>query len=62
MLAVVTIAVAENVDEAVKLANASTYSLTSALWTKDMDLAFKISRRLRIGHCKFLALRLSCFI
>lgn len=44
-----TIAVVDTVDEAVELANATTYSLTSALWTNDMQLAFSVSRRIRAG-------------
>ena len=44
-----TIAVVDTVDEAVELANASTYSLASALWTNDMAQAFAVSRRIRAG-------------
>ncbi|KAJ3525120.1 hypothetical protein NM688_g8453 [Phlebia brevispora] len=46
---VFTIAVVDTVDEAIKLANASTYSLTSALWTNDMALALKVARQIRAG-------------
>lgn len=48
-LLVFTIAVVDTIDEAVELANASTYSLTSALWTNDMQLGFQLSRRIRAG-------------
>ncbi|KAF7800257.1 hypothetical protein EIP86_011504 [Pleurotus ostreatoroseus] len=46
---VFTIAVVDTIDEAVELANASTYSLTSALWTNDMQLGFQLSRKIRAG-------------
>lgn len=46
---VMTIAVVDTVDEAIDLANASTYSLTSALWTNDMQLALDVSSRIHAG-------------
>ena len=39
----------DSVDEAVELANASTYSLASAVWTKDIHVAFDITSRIRAG-------------
>ena len=44
-----TIAVVDTVDEAVELANASTYSLSSALWTNDMRKALEVARRIYSG-------------
>ena len=44
------VAVVDTVDEAVSLANASDYSLSSALWTKDMRQAFAVARRIRAGQ------------
>ncbi|KAI0766681.1 aldehyde dehydrogenase [Trametes elegans] len=45
----VVLAVAETVDEAVDLANESDYSLTAALWTRDLYKAFDVAGRMRCG-------------
>jgi acyl-CoA reductase-like NAD-dependent aldehyde dehydrogenase len=44
-----TIAVVDTVDEAVDLANQSSYSLTSSLWTQSIDLAFTLTPRIHAG-------------
>jgi gamma-glutamyl-gamma-aminobutyraldehyde dehydrogenase len=36
-------------EEAINLANASSYGLASSLWTDDLDAAHRVSRRLRAG-------------
>jgi len=46
---VMTIAIVDTVDEAVELANASTYSLTSSLWTNDARKALDVSSRIHAG-------------
>ncbi|KAI0312825.1 aldehyde dehydrogenase [Amylostereum chailletii] len=46
---ILSIAVAESVDHAVELANDSEYTLTSALWTKDVHKAMDVARRIRAG-------------
>ncbi|PIL25162.1 hypothetical protein GSI_13051 [Ganoderma sinense ZZ0214-1] len=43
---VVAVAVVDTVDEAVDLANACDYSLTSAVWTKDIYTAFEVAGRI----------------
>ncbi|KAI1793495.1 aldehyde dehydrogenase [Ganoderma leucocontextum] len=43
---VVAMAVVDTVDEAVDLANACDYSLTSAVWTKDIYMAFDVAGRI----------------
>lgn len=45
---VITIAIVDTVDEAIELANASNYSLTSSLWTSDMQKAFDIASRIYV--------------
>lgn len=37
-------------DEAVALANAGRYGLTAAIWTRDIDRAFRVKRRLEAGY------------
>jgi len=49
---VVTIAVVDTVDEAVEMANATTYSLAASLWTSDVRKAVDVSRR--INSCRVL--------
>ncbi|KAI0698465.1 aldehyde dehydrogenase [Cytidiella melzeri] len=44
---VMTIAIVDTIDEAVDLANETTYSLTSSLWTQNTELAFTLSPRIR---------------
>ncbi|KAI0292402.1 aldehyde dehydrogenase [Russula brevipes] len=46
---VLVVAVVDTIDEAVELANASNYSLTAALWTKDVYNAMNVSRRIHSG-------------
>jgi len=46
---VIGIAVAETVDEAVELANASDYSLTASVWSKDIVQALAVAGRIRAG-------------
>ncbi|KAI0642107.1 aldehyde dehydrogenase [Trametes meyenii] len=46
---VVILAVADTVDEVIDLANASDYSLISAVWTKNVHKAFDVAARLRAG-------------
>lgn len=38
-----------DVDEAVKLANDSPYGLSATVWSKDLDLAEQVARRLEVG-------------
>lgn len=44
-----TIAVVDTIDEAVDLANQSTYSLSSSLWTQSTELAFTLTPRINAG-------------
>lgn len=46
---VVSVETFETPDEAVSLANATTYGLVGAVWTKDIDRAMRVSRRIRAG-------------
>ncbi|KAI0642108.1 aldehyde dehydrogenase [Trametes meyenii] len=46
---VAVLAVVDTVDEAVALANASEYTLTSSIWTKDVHKAFDVAARMRNG-------------
>jgi acyl-CoA reductase-like NAD-dependent aldehyde dehydrogenase len=46
---VVTVSTFRTVDEAVTLANDTTYGLGNGLWTKDVDKALQVSKRLRSG-------------
>ncbi|ESK92591.1 vanillin dehydrogenase [Moniliophthora roreri MCA 2997] len=47
---VVLVTMVETVDEAVDLANASDYSLTSSLWTSDLYLAQQVASRINAGY------------
>ncbi|PAV19094.1 aldehyde dehydrogenase [Pyrrhoderma noxium] len=47
----VGISVVDTVDEAIELANATDYSLSAAVWTKDVNLALNVASRVRAG-CK----------
>jgi acyl-CoA reductase-like NAD-dependent aldehyde dehydrogenase len=46
---VVVVQPAENVDAALALANASEFGLQGACFTKSLETAFKVSRKLRVG-------------
>src|SRR5215510_1021855 len=46
---VVTLQAAENVDDALALANSSEFGLQGACFTSSLDTAFKISRRFNVG-------------
>jgi acyl-CoA reductase-like NAD-dependent aldehyde dehydrogenase len=46
---VVTVSTFRTVDEAVALANDTTYGLGNGLWTRDLDRALQVSRRLKSG-------------
>lgn len=46
-LPVVSLAVVDTVDEAVELANASEYTLSAGLWTKDVYLAHEVGAKIR---------------
>jgi len=46
---VCVIAVVDTVDEAVELANDTPFSLTAAVWTKDLGVAFDVARRIHAG-------------
>lgn len=47
---VIVVSVADTIDEAVELANASDYSLVASLWTRDINLAFEVAPRIRAGQ------------
>ncbi|KAI0687148.1 aldehyde dehydrogenase [Cerioporus squamosus] len=47
---VVVVAVVDTIDEAVELANSSEYSMSAALWTKDVHAALDVSARIR-AYC-----------
>jgi len=40
----------EDEDEAVRMANATQYGLTASVWTRDIDRAFRVARRLEVGY------------
>jgi len=40
----------DSVDEAVAIANATRYGLSNAVWTKDIDKAMSVGRRVRSGN------------
>ena len=46
---VAALVVAEDLDDAIKLANESEYGLSSNLWTKDVDKARMLARRIEAG-------------
>ena len=46
---VLVFAVVDTIDEAVELANASEYSLSASLWTKDVYNAINVAMRIRSG-------------
>ena len=45
-------------DDAVRIANASRYGLTGSVWTKDLDRAMRIARRIRTGSVTLNGYRL----
>lgn len=42
-----------NIDEAVEMANATTYSLSAALWTTNVHSAMAVAPRIRAGTYMF---------
>lgn len=46
---VVGITTVDTIDEAIELANATEYSLTSSLWTRDANRALDVAARIRAG-------------
>lgn len=48
-MTVIIFAVVETIDEAVDTANASEYSLSASLWTKDIYAGQAIASRIRAG-------------
>ena len=46
-----TFLVVDSLDEAIKIANASTYGLVSYVWTSDLDEAMRASRQIQAGMC-----------
>ena len=46
----IVIAVVDTIDEAVEMANASDYSLTASLWTKNIYTGIKTAARIRAGE------------
>ncbi len=40
----------EDEDEAVRMANATQYGLTASVWTRNIDRAFRVARRLEAGY------------
>ena len=46
MLAITTFA---DTAEAIRLANSTSYGLASAVWTRDVNLAHRVSRALKVG-------------
>ncbi|KAI5118594.1 hypothetical protein M0805_004169 [Coniferiporia weirii] len=46
---VVGIAVVDTIDEAVEMANATDYTLTASVWTKDVNQALDVASRIRSG-------------
>ena len=46
----VGISVVDTVDEAIELANATDYSLSAAVWTKDVNLALNVASHVRAGR------------
>ena len=51
---VFVIKVADTEDELVELANQTDYSLTGAVWTRDVEKGLKIARRIHAGEFLFI--------
>lgn len=41
--------VVDTIEQAIELANATTYSLNGAIWTRDVNLALDIGFKIRAG-------------
>lgn len=50
MSLVIVVVVVDTIDEAIKLANASEYSLSASLWTGDVYAAQRTASRIRAGQ------------
>ncbi|EMD35472.1 hypothetical protein CERSUDRAFT_116216 [Gelatoporia subvermispora B] len=48
---VTTVIEFDTIEEAIELANASDYSLTSALWTQNVNIAFDVGGQIRASLC-----------
>jgi acyl-CoA reductase-like NAD-dependent aldehyde dehydrogenase len=48
-LSVILFSTYENIDDAIELANTTTYSLTSSVWSKDIAKARDIAFHMRFG-------------
>lgn len=48
-LVVIIVVVADTVDQIVDIANESAYSLSAAVWTKNINTALDVASRIRAG-------------
>lgn len=44
----------DTIDEVIDLANDTEYSLTAAVWTKDINAAMDVAMRIRSGKCRLV--------